>query len=146
MSLRRTAEPFKMYSFCPSRCTTRSIRISSKSNGNTFLLLSSTMVTPARLPRATVDDPPQIKSSPRLPRIDLTDCSPSTKRKDSATLLLPEPFCPTIALMGAENSSSPFLANDLNPAIVSSLRYMTTSLITSSQHQHYRPRRYWLAQ
>ena len=34
-----------------------------------------------------------------VPRKDLTDCSPKTHRTASTTLLLPEPFGPTIQVI-----------------------------------------------
>src|SRR3989344_9478063 len=77
--------------------------------------LSKASLTPARPARGEEPEPFHIKSSPRLPRMLFIDCSPSTKRKDSATLLLPEPLGPTIAVMAVANSKEVFLAKDLNP-------------------------------
>src|SRR3989344_7398086 len=113
------------YSFAPSRCTSRETATSSKSTLNTRLEscpepvegLSNTSVTLARLPRATDLEPFQIKSSPRLPRSDFMDCSPSTQRSASATFDLPEPFGPTIAVMGTSKEKRVFLAKLLKPAI-----------------------------
>ena len=127
-SLRRVFEPLIAYSFVPSRFTARSTTISSKSSGNTrvpFLAgLRSLIATDARLDLEILVEPLKIRSSPRFPRIDLIDCSPRTKRNASATFDFPEPFGPTIAVMGVLNSSSPLRAKDLKPLIVSSLRYI----------------------
>jgi hypothetical protein len=68
---------------------------------------------------------------------DFTDCSPSTKRNDSATLLLPDPLGPTIAVIGAENSSSLFLANDLKPLMVSSFRYISNNSLRPAEYTAY---------
>src|SRR3989338_7489921 len=99
----------------PPRCTTRSIDASSKSRLRARSELSKTSLTPARPALGEEPEPFHIKSSPRLPRILFIDCSPSTKRNDSATLLLPEPLGPTIAVMAVANSKEVFLAKDLNP-------------------------------
>ena len=62
------------------------------------------------------------------------DCSPKTKRIDSATFDLPEPFGPTIEVIGALKSSVVFLANDLKPESSSrfsiiSVNYIALGLI-----------------
>ena len=77
--------------------------------------LSKAMTTPARLARGIECEPPQIKSSARLPRILFIDCSPSAKRNASAMFDFPLPLGPTIAVVEAPKSSAVFLANDLNP-------------------------------
>ncbi len=127
-SLSRTFESLILYSLVPSRLTTRSTVISSKSSGKTrvpFLSgLRRVMVTDARLARETLSEPLKMRSSPFLPRSDLMDCSPSTKRNASATFDFPEPLGPTIAVIGVVKTSSPLRANDLNPFMVSSLRYI----------------------
>ena len=115
MSRRRAGLPFKRYSLDASRYTTRSTDTSSKSKLKRRRELSKTSFTAARLPRGAASAPFQIKSSVRLPRILLTDCSPSTKRMDSLTLLFPEPFGPTIAVIGVLNSKIVRFANDLKP-------------------------------
>jgi hypothetical protein len=97
---------------------------SSKSTGNCFFVLSSVIFTPARLPRAIETEPLKMRSSPRLPRIDLIDCSPKTKRNASATFDLPDPFGPTMPVIAVENSRSLFLANDLKPLISRDFKYM----------------------
>src|SRR3989344_4389128 len=79
--------------------------------------LSNTSVTEALPSLAALSEPLNIKSSPRLPRRDFIDCSPITQRMASATFDLPEPFGPTIALMGTVNSSVVERAKDLNPEI-----------------------------
>src|SRR3989344_201365 len=88
---------------------------SSKSRLSVRSELSKTSLTPARPARGDVEEPFHIKSSPRLPRMLFIDCSPSTKRKDSATLDLREPLGPTMAVIAVANSKEVFLAKDLNP-------------------------------
>ena len=46
---------------------------------------------------------------------DLLDCSPKTHLTASTTLLLPEPFGPTIPFILLVNSKSILSAKDLNP-------------------------------
>ena len=86
-------------------------------------------LTEAPLARGSLVAPFQIKSSPRLPRILLIDCSPSTKRKASAILDLPEPFGPTTADIDELNSKVFFLAKDLNPK--SSIDFKCILLVVS---------------
>src|SRR3989344_415158 len=93
----------------------RSTTTSEKSISRRRFVLSKTNFTLARFCRGKAGVPPQIISSPFLPRIDFIDCSPRTKRNPSATLDLPEPFGPTIAAMGDVKTSSVFLPNDLKP-------------------------------
>src|SRR3990167_10140314 len=102
----------------------RSIITSGKSISKIFLLLSKITLTAALLARGSLVAPFQIKSSPRLPRILLIDCSPKTKRKASATLDFPEPLGPTMADTGASNSKRLFLAKDLNPDNSIDFRYI----------------------
>src|SRR3989338_7977326 len=88
---------------------------SSKSRLSARSALSNTSLTPARPPRGELPEPFHIRSSPRLPRMLLMDCSPGTKRKDSATVGLPAPLGPTMAVILEPNWSAVFLAKDLNP-------------------------------
>ena len=85
--------------------------------GNFLSALSKTSTTDALFNLPELPAPLKIRSSPRLPRKLFMLCSPTTQRKASATLLLPEPFGPTIAVIGASNSSEVFLAKLLNPVI-----------------------------
>ncbi len=114
-SFNRTCVPFRRYSFWPSRYTTRSITISLKSTSSSRLELSNVTLTLARFCRGIAGEPPQIRSSPFLERIDFIDCSPKTNRNASATFDLPEPLGPTMEAMGEVKTSSHFLPNDLNP-------------------------------
>src|SRR3989344_279574 len=100
---------------------------SEKSTSSRRLLLSNTSFTPARFIRGMAGETPQIISSPFLPRIDFIDCSPSTNRKPSATLLFPDPLGPTIAAMADVNASSVFFPNDLKPE--SSVDFKYTHLL-----------------
>ena len=112
MSLRRTRLPLIEYSLTPSRKTVRSMLTSSKSRFIYLFELSKTILTEARLARGESLLPFQIMSSPFLPRIDFKDCSPNTNRKASATFDFPEPFGPTIEVIGVLNLRSLFLAKD----------------------------------
>src|SRR3989344_5445416 len=124
ISLSLTELPLIRYSLEESRCTTRSSDTSSKSIGRILFSLSNTTFTDARLRRPADCEPLKMRSSPRLPRIDLMDCSPSTKRNASATFDLPEPLGPTIEVIGAANSKLDFLAKDLKPEISRLFRYI----------------------
>src|SRR3989344_9399331 len=115
-SLSRTCVPFNKYSFCPSRYTMRSTTTSSKSRSSNRFALSNVTFTAALFILGRAGEPPQIKSSPFLERIDFIDCSPRTKRNPSATFDLPLPLGPPIEAIGEPNTSSVFLPNDLNPA------------------------------
>src|SRR3989344_8171931 len=125
ISLSLTCEPFIRYSLLPSRCTTLSIATSEKSRGKSLEELLNITLAEARFARASLPAPFHMRSSPRLPRMDFTDCSPRTKRKASATLDLPEPFGPTIAEIGELNSKTPFLAKDLNPESSMDFKYIS---------------------
>src|SRR3989344_3609365 len=127
-SLRRTCVPFIRYSFCPSRCTTRSMTTSLKSISRRRSELSNTTFTTPRLARGKAGEPPQIKSSPRFERSDFIDCSPKTNRNPSATFDLPEPFGPTTATIGEPNTSSVFFPKDLNPESSMDFRYICIQL------------------
>jgi hypothetical protein len=52
------------------------------------------------------------------------DCSPSTKRNASAVLDLPDPFGPTIPVIGVVNVKEDFFAKDLKPESSRLFRYM----------------------
>ncbi len=133
ISRSRTREPLIEYSLIPSRKTARSIETSSKSilkarrasasperaPATRRRELSKIMATDPRFALGVVCEPPQMRSSARFPRMLFIDCSPSAKRNASATLLLPEPFGPTIAVVELPKSKTVFLANDLNPTISS---------------------------
>ena len=61
--------------------------------------------------------PLKITSSIFSPRRLFALCSPSTHVMASATLLLPQPFGPTMAVTPWSNASSERSEKDLNPAI-----------------------------
>src|SRR5262249_14549233 len=65
-------------------------------------------------------------SSIRSPRRLFALCSPITQVMASATLLLPHPFGPTIAVTPRSNASSDRSENDLNPLISRRSRRMDT--------------------
>src|SRR3989338_9633486 len=135
MSRSRTFEPFIEYSLVPSRKTARSRETSSKSILNVRRELSKIIETEARFARGAVCEPLNIKSSERFPRILFIDCSPSANLNASATLLFPEPFGPTIAVVELEKSKTVFLAKDLNPTISS--RFSICTYCSKSTSQFY---------
>src|SRR4051812_50125793 len=61
------------------------------------------------------EEPLKMTSAISPPRSDLADCSPRIQRTASTTLLLPDPFGPTTAVMPGAKSSRVLSANDLNP-------------------------------
>src|SRR5438552_4619439 len=61
----------------------------------------------------------------RSPRRLLALCSPITQVMASATLLLPHPFGPTMAVTPLSKASSDLSENDLNPLISRRSRRMT---------------------
>jgi hypothetical protein len=71
-------------------------------------------------------------SSPFLPRRDLIDCSPQTKRNASAMFDLPEPFGPTIPVMVDVKLRLAFFAKDLKPESSRDFISMGRSLFRSS--------------
>ena len=68
--------------------------------------------------------PLKITSSIRSPRRLFALCSPSTHVMASATLLLPHPFGPTMAVTPSSKASSDRSENDLKPAISRRCRRM----------------------
>ena len=66
--------------------------------------------------------PPKMTSSMRSPRRLLALCSPSTQVSASTTLLLPQPFGPTIAVTPSSNVSSDRSGKLLKPVISSSVQ------------------------
>src|SRR5437773_2827182 len=67
-----------------------------------------------------------MRSSIRSPRRLLALCSPITQVIASATLLLPQPFGPTIAVTPLSKASSERSEKDLNPLISRRSRRMFT--------------------
>ena len=63
------------------------------------------------------------------PRRLLADCSPNTQRIASATLLLPQPFGPTIAVIPSVKSIGVLSANDLNPTNSIFLKFTSLSCL-----------------
>src|SRR6185436_11323637 len=60
-------------------------------------------------------DPLKMTSAISPPRRLLADCSPRIHRTASTTLLLPDPFGPTTAVIPGAKSNRVLSANDLNP-------------------------------
>src|SRR3990167_8979890 len=107
---------------------------SGKSISNTLSSLLKITLTFARPARGESVEPFQIKSSPRLPRMLLIDCSPRTNLKASATFDLPEPFGPTIAEMGELNSKTFFFAKDLNSESSIDFKYILFPTLGIKRH------------
>src|SRR5882672_5620450 len=60
-------------------------------------------------------EPLKITSAISPPRSDLADCSPRIQRTASTTLLLPDPFGPTMPVTPGEKSNRVLSAKDLKP-------------------------------
>ncbi len=74
--------------------------------------VSDTSAKPAG-PR--LSEPAKITSSMARPRRCLADCSPITQRMASTMFDLPQPFGPTIDVMGSGKESDVLSTNDLKP-------------------------------
>ena len=114
-SFNRLFCPLIRYLLSPLRYKRRVIATSSASISNIRLALLNTKVTSQYESgfRSTV--PLKITSCIFPPRNDFADCSPKTQRTASATLLLPQPFGPTIQVTPSSNRMVVLSANDLNP-------------------------------
>src|SRR6478736_961096 len=84
--------------------------------------LSMVRITSARPSGGRPAVPAKMTSSILPPRSVFAPCSPSTQAIASTTLLLPEPFGPTTAVIPDSNRSVVAEAKDLNPLSVSDLR------------------------
>ncbi len=122
MSSRRAASPLISYSLVPSRNIRRVMETSVYSIGNALSLLSTVSVTSARPSGGRPAVPAKMTSSILPPRSALAPCSPSTHAIASTTLLLPEPFGPTTAVMPGSKRSVVVEAKDLKPRSVNDLR------------------------
>src|SRR4051794_12267528 len=122
MSRSRALSPLISYSLLPSRNIRRVIDTSVKSIGSALSVLSMVRVTSARPSGGRPAVPAKITSSILPPRSALAPCSPSTQAMASTTLLLPEPFGPTTAVMPGSKRSVVAEAKDLKPRSVSDLR------------------------
>ena len=77
--------------------------------------LSNVSRTSAKLEGLREREPAKITSTIFVPRSVRADCSPSTQRTASSTLLLPQPLGPTIAVRPEPKSNSVRSAKLLNP-------------------------------
>src|SRR5205823_1304403 len=66
-----------------------------------------------------------MRSSMRWPRSDLALCSPRAQRPASSTLLFPQPWGPTIAVMPGSTFTTVFSPNDLKPGSAMDSRRMS---------------------
>src|SRR5262245_10653060 len=97
------------------------------SMGEAGLVSVRVMVTSSISMGARLRVPLKITSSIFSPRKDLALCSPSTHAMASETLLLPQPFGPTIAVTPASCTTiSPRSENDLKPSISIRLSFNTS--------------------
>src|SRR3989344_7368249 len=78
-------------------------------------------------------------SSPLFPRRDFIDCSPRTNRIASTMFDLPEPFGPTIAVIGVANSRMVGCANDLKPLSSSRFNNIQDALLRMYVLYHSHP-------
>src|SRR5690606_37672471 len=91
--------------------------------------------------RASV--PLKITSANSPPPSALADCSASTRRIASATLDLPQPFEPTIAVTPGRNFREILSAKDLHPKTVKFLRYIAVYRIKPAQICKVETRNIW---
>ena len=125
ISLSLTLPPFRKYSLVPSRYTRLFISTSSYSIGKYLSVLSKIKETEATFIAPLLLLPEKMTSViDPSPRSDFTDCSPKTQRTASTTLLLPEPFGPTIPLIPFVKTMSVLSANDLKPWAFISFKYI----------------------
>ena len=106
---------FKIYSLSPSRYSLLVISTSSQSISKMRLVLSNVRVTSQKDIFLRFSVPENMTSIICVPRICFADCSPSTQRMASATLLLPQPLGPTMQVTPSERVISVGSAKDLNP-------------------------------
>ena len=124
MSFMRQGCLLMRYSLSPLRKRRRVNATSSYSrSGNIFVELSKVSVTSQKdwLFRCCV--PPKMTSCMLEPRMVLADCSPNTQRMASATLLLPQPFGPTMQVTPLSNFISVLSAKDLKPLSSTFLKF-----------------------
>ena len=127
MSFRRQSVLFIRYSLRPSRNTRRVMAISLKSTFRDFSQSAMVSVTSAKPTGLRLSVPLKITSAISSPRRALAEVSPSTQRMASTTLLLPQPFGPTMPVTPVANSKWVLSAKDLNPNRSRLLRYMVES-------------------
>jgi hypothetical protein len=124
-SRRRDGTPFSRYSLSPSRYSRRVTTMSSgaarphatppASASRPSPRASNVSETSAKPAGPRLSDPAKITSSMARPRRCLADCSPMTQRIASTTLDLPQPFGPTIEVIGSGKLMTVLSTNDLNP-------------------------------
>src|SRR3989338_7145056 len=123
ISLSRTAVLFKRYSLSPERNNRRVTVTSSYSIGSILDSLENVKLTSAKPKPGFLSVPLKMTSSIAEPRSSLTLCSPKTQRMESKTLLLPQPFGPTTAVIPGSKFKTVLSANDLKPKISNLLKY-----------------------
>ena len=117
MSFRRQVTPFRRYSLSPLRYKIRVILTILYSVGRIFLVFSKVSVTCAVLPSLRFLVPLKITLDILSKRNSLLFCSPRTQRIASTTLLLPDPFGPTIPMTSSLKLIIVSSAKDLKPLI-----------------------------
>ena len=123
MSFRRHGVLLMKYWPSPERNTRRVTVTSLYSVPSTASQSVSVRLTSAIASGLAWSVPLKITSVMAPPRSAFGLCSPSTQRIASDTLLLPQPFGPTIAIIPGSNTSFVRSAKLLNPTISSALRY-----------------------
>src|SRR4051812_20406788 len=125
MSFRRQGWLLIRYSVSPLRKARRVIMIWVYSEGSTPESLLMSKETSAMFRGGLSAVPLKMTSSILLERKALARCSPSTQRMASMMLDLPQPLGPTTEVMPSPGKlTSTLLAKDLNPKILSLLKYM----------------------
>ena len=116
------------YLLSPFRYSRRVIATSVQSIANTFCVLSKTRVTSQKFAPFLKSVPPKMTSCILPPRRFFADCSPKTHRTASATLLLPQPFGPTIQVTPSSKRITVLSANDLKPTSCISFKFKVVLL------------------
>ena len=115
MSLRRIFSLLMKYSLLPLLSSLLEITTSSNSIGKIWFVLSKWSSTSQKLTLFLFSVPIKITSCMLCPRSCFALLSPKTHLMASATLLLPEPLGPTIAVILYSNGIVVLSANDLKP-------------------------------
>src|SRR3569623_2729725 len=126
-SRRREGTPFSRHSLCPSRYSRRGTTISvgaTAPQATPPAVTSLCKAVPSNVSETSANpagprdsDPAKMTSSMARPRRCLADCSPMTQRMASTMFDLPQPFGPTMPVIGSWKVTVDLSTNDLNPRI-----------------------------
>ena len=96
--------------------------------GNKLRVFSNVSDTSAIPDAVRVREPLKMRSSRLSERKALILCSPITQRMASTMFDLPQPFGPTMPVIGLSNMIWVLSANDLNPFISNDFNFKTINL------------------